>query len=115
MSYTINLTNGNILTTIPDGTINNTSCSQVLVGKNYAGYGQFLDDNFVHLLENSANSTPPSVVLTGQLWYNTTSNVLSVYNGVVFKPLAVLSNATTAPTGNNSICLLYTSPSPRDS
>jgi len=103
MSYTINLTNGNILTTIPDGTINNTSCSQVLVGKNYAGYGQFLDDNFVHLLENSANSTPPSVVLTGQLWYNTTSNVLSVYNGVVFKPLAVLSNATTAPTGNNSI------------
>jgi len=103
MSYTINLTNGNILTTIPDGTINTTSCSQTLVGKNYAGYGQFLDDNFVHLLENAANSIPPTTVLTGQLWYNTTTSVLSVYNGVVFKPLGVLNNASTAPTGNNSI------------
>jgi hypothetical protein len=55
MSYTINLTNGNIFAVIPDGTINQSS-SQTLVGKNYAGYGQFLDDNFIHLLENGANS-----------------------------------------------------------
>jgi hypothetical protein len=103
MSYTINLTNGNVLTTIPDGTINTNSCSQTLVGKNYAGYGQFLDDNFVHLLENAANSTPPSVVLKGQLWYNTSTTVLSVYNGAVFKPLGVLNNASSAPTGNNSV------------
>ena len=56
MAYTINLTNGNLFATIPDGTINTTS-SMTLIGKNYAGYGQFLDDNFIHLLENSSNAT----------------------------------------------------------
>ena len=102
MSYTINLTNGNLLVTVPDGTINTSACSQTLVGKNYAGYGQFLDDNFVHLLENAANTTAPTVPLTGQLWYNTTTGVLQVYNGSVFKTLASANATSTAPS-NNSI------------
>jgi hypothetical protein len=102
MSYTINLTNGNLLVTVPDGTINTSACSQVLVGKNYAGYGQFLDDNFVHLLENAANSTAPTTPLTGQLWFNTTTGVLQVYNGVGFKSLGSAQAASVAPT-NNSI------------
>jgi len=101
MSYTINLTNGNIFAVIPDGTINQSS-SQTLVGKNYAGYGQFLDDNFIHLLENGANSTPPGAPLTGQLWFNTTTGVLQVYNGAAFKSLGGSQAASTAPT-NNSI------------
>jgi hypothetical protein len=102
MSYTINLTNGNLLVTVPDGTINNTACSQTLVGKNYAGYGQFLDDNFVHLLENAANSTAPTAPLKGQLWFNTTTGVLQVYNGVGFKSLGSAQAASSAPS-NNSI------------
>lgn len=101
MSYTINLTNGNLFATIPDGTINTTS-SMTLIGKNYAGYGQFLDDNFIHLLENGANSTPPGAPLVGQLWFNTTTNVLQVYNGTAFKSLGGSQAASTAPT-NNSI------------
>ena len=86
MSYTINLTNGNVFAVIPDGTINSTS-SMTLIGKNYAGYGQFLDDNFIHLLECGANGTAPTNPLTGQLWFNTTSGVLQVYNGTGFKSL----------------------------
>ena len=54
MSYTINLTDGTIFAVVADGTINNDS-SQTLVGKNYAGYGEFLDENFIRLLENAAN------------------------------------------------------------
>ena len=107
MSYTINLTNGNLLVTIPDGTINNSACSQVLVGKNYAGYGQFLDDNFVHLLENAANGTAPAAPLTGQLWYNTTTGVLQVYNGSVFKTLASANAASSAPSSNSIGDLWY--------
>jgi len=99
MSYTINLTNGNVFATIPDGTIN-TQSSQTLVGKNYAGYGQFLDDNFIHLLENGANTTAPRAPLTGQLWFNTTTGVLQVYNGVAFKSLGGSQAAATAPTNN---------------
>jgi hypothetical protein len=100
MAYTINLTNGNILTTVADGTIN-TTYSQVLVGKNYAGYGQFLDDNFVHLLESGANSTAPSNPLTGQLWFDTGSKLLKIYNGSVFKTISAATSSSTAPTGNN--------------
>ncbi len=52
-----------------------------LIGKNYAGYGQFLDDNFIHLLENSANTTAPAAPLTGQLWWDSTNTALKVYTG----------------------------------
>jgi len=107
MSYTINLTNGNVLCTIPDGTINTSACSQVLIGKNYAGYGQFLDDNFVHLLENYANPTAPTTPLTGQLWYNTTTGILQVWNGTAYRPLAVSTASTSAPTVANVGDLWY--------
>jgi len=106
MSYTINLTNGNLFATIPDGTIN-TQSSQTLVGKNYAGYGQFLDDNFIHLLENGANSTPPGAPLTGQLWFNTSTGVLQVYNGSAFKALGGAQAASSAPSNNATGDLWY--------
>ena len=43
MAYTINLTDGSIFATIADGTIN-TASSMILVGKNYAGYGYYYDE-----------------------------------------------------------------------
>lgn len=78
MAYTIVKSNGTVLTTVPDGTINTTSTSIGLPGRNYAGYGQTLDTNFVHQLENFADSTPPANPLTGQLWYDTNSSSLKV-------------------------------------
>ena len=77
MSYTINLTDGTIFAVVADGTIN-TDSSQTLVGKNYAGYGEFLDENFIRLLENAANTTAPGAPLTGQLWYDKTNNILNI-------------------------------------
>lgn len=78
MAYTIVKSDGTVLTTIPDGTINTTSTSIGLPGRNYAGYGQALDTNFVHQLENFADTTPPSNPLRGQLWYNTNNSTLYV-------------------------------------
>ena len=78
MAYTIVKTNGTVLTTIPDGTINTTSTSVGLPGRNYAGYGKYVDENFVYLIENFAFSTPPAHSLTGQLWYNTNNSTLYV-------------------------------------
>lgn len=78
MAYTIVKSDGTVLTTIADGTINTTSTSLGLPGRNYAGYGQALDTNFVHVLENFADSTPPAYPLRGQLWYNTNDNTLRV-------------------------------------
>jgi hypothetical protein len=99
MAYTINLTNGNVFATIADGTVN-TSSSMILVGKNYAGYGEFLDENFIHLLENGANTTAPSSPLTGQLWWDQANNLLKVYNGTIFKTISAATSSATAPTSN---------------
>jgi hypothetical protein len=78
MAYTIIKSNGQVLTTIADGTINTTSTSLGLPGRNYAGYGQALDTNFVHMVENFADTTPPSNPLRGQLWFDTNSSTLKV-------------------------------------
>lgn len=78
MAYTIVKSNGQVLTTIPDGTINTASTSLALPGRNYAGYGQYLDTNMVWLTENFANTSPPPNPLQGQLWYNTNANTLYV-------------------------------------
>ena len=99
MSYTINLTDGTIFAVVADGTINNDS-SQTLVGKNYAGYGEFLDENFIRLLENAANTTAPGAPLTGQLWYDKTNNVMKVYNGTTFKVISAATASTSQPTSN---------------
>jgi|694.fasta_scaffold00229_14 hypothetical protein len=78
MAYTIVKSDGTVLTTIPDGTINTTSTPLGLPGRNYAGYGQSLDTNFTHMVENFADSTPPANPLRGQLWYDTNNNALKV-------------------------------------
>ena len=99
MSYTINLTDGTIFAVVADGTIN-TASSQTLVGKNYAGYGEFLDENFIRLLENAANTTAPGAPLTGQLWYDKTNNILKCYNGTIFKSISGAIASTSTPSSN---------------
>lgn len=99
MAYTINLTDGTIFAVIADGTINSDS-SMTLVGKNYAGYGEFLDENFIHLLENGSNTTAPGDPLVGQLWWDKTNGVMKVYNGTTFKVISSATASASAPTSN---------------
>ena len=106
MSYTINLTDGALFATIADGTIN-TSSSMTLVGKNYAGYGNFLDTNFIHLLENGSNTTAPGAPLTGQLWWDSGNSLMKVYTGTTFKTISSATASSTAPTNNVTGDLWY--------
>jgi hypothetical protein len=106
MAYTINLTDGTVFATIADGTIN-TSSSMILVGKNYAGYGEFLDENFIHLLENGSNTTAPASPLTGQLWWDKTNNLLKVYNGSIFKTISAATSSASQPSSNVTGDLWY--------
>lgn len=96
MAYVINKFNGEKLTVLEDGTLD-TSTSLGLVGRNYTGYGEIQNENYVYLLENFANSTAPAKPVTGQTWYNTSTKTLSVYSGTGWAPAggAVVSN--TAP------------------
>lgn len=92
MTYTINRTNGQVLTTVEDGTVD-TKFAVKLIGKNYAGYGEIQNENFVALMENFAGNTAPSNPIIGQLWYDlggvSASPGLKVYNSSAWKPLAV--------------------------
>ena len=110
MAYVINLTDGTTFATIADGTVN-TSSSMILVGKNYAGYGEFLDENFIHLLENSASATAPSAPLIGQLWWDKSANLLKVnFNGnpsTGWKTISAATASASAPTSNVTGDLWY--------
>ena len=99
MAYNITLTDGSLFATIADGTVN-TSSSMTLIGKNYAGYGDFLDENFIRLLENGSNTTAPSTPLVGQLWWDKTNGLLKVYNGTIFKTISAATASASAPTSN---------------
>jgi hypothetical protein len=101
MAYTINLTNGTEIVAggLSDGAVDTSATSLTLIGKNYAGYGEILNENLVHLLENfaspnsGATSGPPNP-LAGQLWWDTTNNILRVYSGTSWK---ISTGATSAP------------------
>jgi hypothetical protein len=78
MSYVIIKSDGATLCTIQDGTINTTASSLGLPGRLYPGYGQVFDTNYVYLLENFANNTPPANPIRGQLWYDIGNTVLCI-------------------------------------
>lgn len=103
MAYNITLSNGNNLISggLPDGTIDTTNTSLTLVGKNYPGYGIFLNQNMVRLMENFANGSAPAAPLPGQLWWNTTTKYLNINTATtkgtasaVFKTIATMTYAS---------------------
>lgn len=102
MPYIVTKSNGTKLTIIQDGSLDK-STDLTFVGKNYAGYGQIENENLVKLLENFANTTnnPPSKPLTGQLWYDTTSRTLNVFNGSEFIEVMQGQTVATKPKPSN--------------
>lgn len=104
MPYTINLSNGDILTTVIDGDVDNTSSSLALIGKNSTSYGEFQNENFVHLLENFSNSTAPLAPLKGQIWYDAgPDNRLKVYNGSAWRSIGSAIVNASAPATSTSV------------
>lgn len=97
MAYTISKTDGTTLTTIADGTVDTTT-NLTLIGKNYAGYGDFLNENLVRLLENASSTTPPPAPVAGQLWWDKANFLLKVYTGTAFKTVSSSTASGTAPT-----------------
>jgi len=97
MAYTINKTDGSVVATITDGTVDNTTSVQ-LFGKSFSGFGEGLNENLVKLLENSASTSAPTAPLTGELWMDTANSQLKVYDGSSFKPTGGAKSSSTAPT-----------------
>jgi len=96
MPYILTKTNGIILTTVADGSIDQTT-SLNFVGRNYAGYGQVLDQNLLYLLENFSNKTSPTNSIQGQLWFDSSNIKLNVFDGSNYRPISFTSTATSQP------------------
>lgn len=84
MSYKLNKTDGTLLVDLIDGFVDTGTTNLTLIGRNYEGFGEFLNENFIKLLENFSNTAAPSSPLKGQLWYDSVSQRLKVYNGTEF-------------------------------
>jgi len=97
MAYTINKTDGTVVTTITDGTVDNTTSVQ-LFGKSFSGFGEGLNENLVKLLENGASTSAPTAPLKGELWFDTSTAQLKVYDGSVFKPTGGAKSQASEPT-----------------
>ena len=93
MAYIINKFSGEQLIVLEDGTID-TSTSLGLVGRNYVGYGETQNENFVFLLENFANNDPPQRPLAGQIWFDTDTKLANIYDGANWNPIGVKISET---------------------
>lgn len=78
MAYIINNTRGQVVAVIPDGTIDSTSTTLELVGRNVTEYGESENENYVWIMENFAAPTAPPRALQGQLWFDTANNYMTV-------------------------------------
>lgn len=104
MTYRINKTDGSLLTELSPGTIDQISTSLTLIGSDYSGYGEIINENFVQLLESFANTIEPSNPTKGQLWFDSSLSQLKVYDGEGFKvsggPVIQSSRPLTPSTGD---------------
>jgi hypothetical protein len=99
MAYTINRTDGTLLVELIDGILDVDTTDISLVGRNYTGFGEAVNENFIKLLENFANTNQPSAPLTGQLWYDKSENKLKVFDGETFQSAAGSFISETFPAG----------------
>jgi hypothetical protein len=97
MAYIINRYNGTVLTNVEDGTVN-TVTELKFIGKNFAGYGEAQNENFLFLLENFANSSAPTKPISGMLWFDSSTQKIKVYDGSNFKNVGGAEVSAVAPT-----------------
>lgn len=76
-----------------------------LTGRNLTDYGEKINENFLHLLENFANNVSPSNPVEGQLWYDTTTGVdqLKIYDGANWVSAGGLKKASSSPAAEQSL------------
>ena len=98
MAYTINKYNTDQLTIVQDGTLDQTTDLK-LVGKNYAGYGEIQNENFVFLLENFAGANQPPRAIKGQIWFDSANSKLKFNDGTKWRTTGGAEISATAPAG----------------
>ena len=98
MPYIVNYTDKDNKSplTVFDNT-SSTDTSLTFPGRNVAGYGQVIAENFLHLLENFASTSEPVNPTEGQLWYDTSDKILKIYDGVSWKAASSIQKSAVEP------------------
>ena len=97
MAYKLNKTDGSLLVELVDGRLDTTSADINLIGKNYQGFGESINENFIKMLENFSNTTAPNKPIEGQLWYDRATQRLKVYDGITFRSTDSTIYSSTQP------------------
>lgn len=97
MSYKLNQTDGTLLVDLVDGSVDSTTTDITLVGRNYTGYGEAFNENFIKMIENFAATSAPANPLRGQIWYDTSVGRLKVWDGEQFRGTDTTTYAALKP------------------
>lgn len=99
MPYSVTNSDGSLTVSVADGTVDTTTFSLALVGRNVSNYGEYFVRNSIRHLENFAGTTAPSpsTVLEGQLWYDKAEELLKVWDGARWKRSTSIVVSATAP------------------
>jgi hypothetical protein len=105
MAYIIYNNDGSVLTSIATGVVDSISTSLDFVGKNVDNYGQYLNNNLAKLLTSFSNNSSPRNPQPGQLWFNTITKRLNVFDGTSFKPTygATVNGTPTSTTSTGDL------------
>lgn len=98
MAYAIDRYNNTLLTTVEDGTVDQTTDLK-FIGKNYAGYGEIQNENFLFLLENFSGANQPARPISGQVWFDSGTSKLKFYDGTKWRTTGGAEIGTGEPTG----------------
>lgn len=88
--------------TVENGTLD-LSLSIVEQGLQVAPYGFYINQAFLHLLTNFANSSPPSSPIQGQMWYDNFTNQLKVWNSTEWTTVGRVVFSSTAPVDTHEL------------
>jgi hypothetical protein len=102
MPYILYKTDGTKLTTVDDATLD-LSTDLAFVGRNYSGYGQVVNENFLKLLENFSSEIAPTSPIRGQLWYDKANGRLNINDGRSFKGIASIFVQPGTPSRNSLV------------
>ena len=89
MAYLINNYDGSPLVNVQDRTINITTTSLKLPGRDYRPYGETMVENLIYMLQHFAQGVPPANPISGQLWFDTSFKQVKVYDATTLSWIPV--------------------------
>lgn len=87
---------GSLRVTVADGTIDHSTTIK-FPGKGYINYGEPVNENMLWILQHFASAAAPVNPVEGQAWFDTSEQLLKIYNGTVWITTGGIIQSATDP------------------